>query len=86
MSEYTALFISIIMMPYIITIICLGYELIRYRKRLRGLKFNEIVNELWTGHRYYTGVWLQTSMWFTAMLFMVGITLGLQKILLWLFN
>ncbi len=86
MTESDALICSVIMMPYIMTIICLVYELIRYQEKLRGLKLKEIVNELWTGYKYYTGVWLQTSMLFTAMLFVVWITLGLQKILLWLFN
>lgn len=86
MDETTALIFSILLSPYILTIICLVYELIRYREKLRDLKFKEIVNQLWQGHRYYTGIFLQTGLWLTAVLFLTGIIFGLQRTLLWLFN
>lgn len=84
MNEYVAFFISIIIMPYILTVFCLIYELIRYRKQLSSLKIKGKLTVLWED--LYTGLYLQASLLFTLIFLVVGLIFKIQKLILWLFN
>lgn len=84
MNEYVAFLISIIIMPYILTVFCLIYELIRYRKQLSSLKIKGKLTVLWED--LYTGLYLQASLLFTLIFLVVGLIFKIQKLILWLFN